>query len=180
MNDGHAVDLDAVPPLFPGSEVVYRRVGQHQTSGPDRQLHAEGQRREAVRRLHARPRGRVLRDRPRRQGHLGAAINEPDPRRAGPDRGRRGRRVHRARRRTSSSPCCKFGSLPFPISELSSEQISATLGEQFLNQSLLAGAIGIALVILFMLIYYRLPGLVASFALLYYTLVVLAIFRLSR
>ena len=72
----------------------------------------------------------------------------------------------------------KFGSLPFPIAELSSEQISATLGEQFLNQSLLAGFLGVALVILFMLIYYRLPGLVAAFALIYYTLVVLAIFRL--
>ncbi len=72
----------------------------------------------------------------------------------------------------------KFGSLPFPIKELSSEQISATLGEQFLNQSLLAGAIGIALVILFMLLYYRLPGLIAAFALVYYTIVVLAIFRL--
>ena len=71
----------------------------------------------------------------------------------------------------------KFGSLPFPIKELSSEQISATLGEQFLNQSLLAGFIGIALVITFMLLYYRLPGLVASFALIYYTIVVLAIFR---
>jgi len=72
----------------------------------------------------------------------------------------------------------KFGSLPFPIKELSSEQISATLGEQFLNQSLLAGFLGIALVIIFMLIYYRLPGVVAAFALIYYTLVVLAIFRL--
>jgi preprotein translocase subunit SecD len=72
----------------------------------------------------------------------------------------------------------KFGSLPFPIQELSSEQISATLGEQFLNQSLLAGFLGIVLVIVFMLLYYRLPGLVASFALIYYTLVVLAIFRL--
>ncbi|MGP1674185.1 MAG: protein translocase subunit SecD, partial [Candidatus Limnocylindrales bacterium] len=72
----------------------------------------------------------------------------------------------------------KFGSLPFPIVELSSEQISATLGEQFLNQSLLAGGIGIALVILFMLLYYRMPGIVAGFALIYYTLVVYAIFRL--
>src|SRR6476619_2953621 len=72
----------------------------------------------------------------------------------------------------------KFGSLPFPVKELSSEQISATLGEQFLNQSLIAGMIGIALVILFMLLYYRLPGVVASFALIYYTIVVLAIFRL--
>ncbi len=72
----------------------------------------------------------------------------------------------------------KFGSLPFPIQEISSEQISATLGETFLNQSLLAGLIGISLVIAFMLLYYRLPGLVAAFALVYYTIVVYAIFRL--
>ena len=72
----------------------------------------------------------------------------------------------------------QFGSLPFPIEELSNVTISATLGEQFLQASLLAGAIGIGLVITFMLIYYRLPGVVASFALVYYTLVVLAIFRL--
>jgi len=72
----------------------------------------------------------------------------------------------------------KFGSLPFPIVALSSEQISATLGSQFLNQTVLAGLIGIALVITFMLIYYRLPGGVASFALMYYTLVMVAIFRL--
>jgi protein-export membrane protein SecD len=72
----------------------------------------------------------------------------------------------------------QFGSLPFPIVELSNVTISATLGEQFLSASLLAGAIGIGLVITFMLIYYRLPGAIASFALIYYTLVVLAIFRL--
>ena len=72
----------------------------------------------------------------------------------------------------------QFGSLPFPIVELSNVTISATLGEQFLTQSLFAGAIGIGLVILFMLIYYRLPGLVASFALVYYTILVLAVFRL--
>jgi preprotein translocase subunit SecD len=72
----------------------------------------------------------------------------------------------------------QFGSLPFPVRELSSQTISPTLGEQFFNQSLLAGAVGILLVILFMLIYYRLPGVVASFALVYYTLVVLSLFRL--
>ena len=72
----------------------------------------------------------------------------------------------------------QFGSLPFPVKELSNVTISATLGEQFFSQSLLAGAVGILLVILFMLIYYRLPGVVASFALIYYTIVVLAIFRL--
>jgi preprotein translocase subunit SecD len=72
----------------------------------------------------------------------------------------------------------QFGSLPFPIEELSNVTISATLGEQFLQASLLAGAIGIGLVIAFMLIYYRLPGTVASFALVYYTIVLLALFRL--
>jgi len=79
---------------------------------------------------------------------------------------------------TDLTTILQFGSLPFPIDELSAQTISATLGEQFFNQSLLAGAIGIALVILFMLIYYRLPGVVASFALVYYTLVVLSLFRL--
>jgi len=72
----------------------------------------------------------------------------------------------------------KFGSLPFPIQEVSTEQISATLGTQFLHQSLLAGAIGILMVLIFMVVHYRLPGVVAGFALIYYTLVVLAIFRL--
>jgi preprotein translocase subunit SecD len=72
----------------------------------------------------------------------------------------------------------QYGSLPFPIEELSNDTISATLGAQFLSQSLMAGAIGIGLVILFMLIYYRLPGAIASFALIYYSLVVLAVFRL--
>jgi len=72
----------------------------------------------------------------------------------------------------------KFGSLPFPIAALSSDQISATLGSQFLTQTVLAGLLGIALVITFMLIYYRLPGAVASFALIYYTIVMVAIFRL--
>ncbi|HYL40166.1 MAG TPA: protein translocase subunit SecD, partial [Candidatus Binatus sp.] len=71
----------------------------------------------------------------------------------------------------------RFGSLPFPVEELSSDTIDPTLGAQFLAKSLLAGAIAIGLVMLFMLLHYRLPGAVASFALIYYTLVVLAIFR---
>ena len=72
----------------------------------------------------------------------------------------------------------KFGSLPFPIEKISDQQISATLGSEFLRQSLLAGAIGILLVLIFMLVHYRLPGLIAGFALVYYSLVVLALFRL--
>jgi preprotein translocase subunit SecD len=72
----------------------------------------------------------------------------------------------------------RFGSLPFPVEELASDTIDPTLGAEFLTRSLLAGGIAIALVILFMLIHYRLPGAVAAFALMYYALVVLAIFRL--
>jgi preprotein translocase subunit SecD len=72
----------------------------------------------------------------------------------------------------------KYGSLPFPIKEVQGTTISATLGKSFLSQSLLGGGIGIALVFLFMLLYYRLPGLLADAALVYYALVVYALFRL--
>jgi preprotein translocase subunit SecD len=72
----------------------------------------------------------------------------------------------------------RYGSLPFPVQEVSSDQVSATLGTDFLHQTLLAAAIGILLVFAFMIIYYRLPGVIASGALIYYTLVVLALFRL--
>jgi protein-export membrane protein SecD len=72
----------------------------------------------------------------------------------------------------------RYGSLPFPITPITNDNIPATLGREFLHQTLAAAVIGIALVFLFMLIYYRLPGAVASFALVYYAFVVLAIFRL--
>ena len=72
----------------------------------------------------------------------------------------------------------RYGSLPYPILPITNDQIPATLGQEFLHQTLTAAAIGILLVFLFMLIYYRLPGAVASFALIYYAVVVLAIFRL--
>ena len=72
----------------------------------------------------------------------------------------------------------RYGSLPFPVTEVSSEVTSATLGADFLRQTLIAAAIGILLVFAFMIIYYRLPGVIASGALIYYTLVVLALFRL--
>ncbi len=72
----------------------------------------------------------------------------------------------------------KFGSLPLEIREVGFSSISATLGLDFLKQTLLAGAVGIALVFAFMLIYYRVPGLVACIALIFYTIFVYAIFRL--
>jgi preprotein translocase subunit SecD len=72
----------------------------------------------------------------------------------------------------------KYGALPFPLHELTESYIPATLGKTFLDQTLLAGLIGIGLVMAFMLIYYRLPGLIACLALFYYSIVVLAIFRI--
>jgi preprotein translocase subunit SecD len=72
----------------------------------------------------------------------------------------------------------RFGSLPFPVEELASDTIAPTLGQEFLKSSLLAGAIAIMLVVFFMLLHYRLPGAVASFALLYYAILVLALFRI--
>ncbi len=71
-----------------------------------------------------------------------------------------------------------YGALPYPVAEESSQEIPATLGQAFLNQTLFAGAIGIGLVLIFMLVYYRLPGLIASLALVYYGIAVYAIFRI--
>jgi preprotein translocase subunit SecD len=72
----------------------------------------------------------------------------------------------------------RYGSLPFPVAEVSNDQVSATLGSEFLHDTIVAAAIGILLVFAFMIIYYRLPGVIASGALVYYTLVVFAFFRL--
>ena len=72
----------------------------------------------------------------------------------------------------------QFGQLPFPIQELANTTVSPTLGEAFLHQSLIAGMIAILMVVFFMVVHYRLPGVVASGALIYYALVVYALFRL--
>ena len=72
----------------------------------------------------------------------------------------------------------KYGSLPVQSRRSASRRSSATLGPDFLHQTLLAGAIGIVLVFVFMLVYYRLPGVVACIALIFYAVVVYALFRL--
>jgi preprotein translocase subunit SecD len=79
---------------------------------------------------------------------------------------------------TSLVTILKFGSLPFPIAEIGVTEVKATLGAAFLGQALFAGAVGILLVFLFMIMHYRLAGLVASGALIFYMLIVLALFRL--
>jgi preprotein translocase subunit SecD len=70
------------------------------------------------------------------------------------------------------------GALPGTINVVQSTEVGATLGANTVRVSLLAGGFGLAIVVLFMLLYYRLPGLVASLALMIYAAVVLAIFKL--
>lgn len=70
------------------------------------------------------------------------------------------------------------GALPVPIKLVSQQRVDASLGQKAVEKSLLAGLLGIALVALFMIGYYRLPGLLAVIALGVYSLLTLAIFKL--
>lgn len=70
------------------------------------------------------------------------------------------------------------GALPVPIKLLSQQNIGPSLGRDSVNKSLLAGLIGFLAVGLFMVVYYGLPGFLAVLALIVYTVVSLAIFKL--
>ena len=71
-----------------------------------------------------------------------------------------------------------YGRLPVPLEIIYDQTVSPILGADFIDMSLKAGLIGIALVMLFMIFYYRLPGLMASLALIFYGVLVLALFKL--
>ncbi len=70
----------------------------------------------------------------------------------------------------------RFGSLPVPLRIESTRQIGATLGEQSVEASIRAGAIGLMIVLLFMLLYYRLAGALADIALIIYAVLNIAVF----
>jgi len=71
----------------------------------------------------------------------------------------------------------KYGALPIPMKVVQQREIGATLGEDSVRRSVVAGAVGLAVVMVFMLLYYRLPGVLANAALLIYALIVFAIFK---
>ena len=71
----------------------------------------------------------------------------------------------------------RYGALPIALTIQSEETVGPTLGQNSIVQSAIAAAIGIGIVILFMLIYYRLPGLLADCALLLYAGLTFAIFK---
>lgn len=70
------------------------------------------------------------------------------------------------------------GALPVQLTVLQEQQVDATLGEDSVQRSVLAGEIGLLLVALFMILYYRVPGFLAAVALLVYTLLTMAVFKL--
>ena len=70
-----------------------------------------------------------------------------------------------------------FGALPLPIELQSTQTIGATLGEEVLQKGVQAGALGFVLVLAFMALWYRLPGLVAGVALVSYVTIMLALFQ---
>ncbi|BAZ96857.1 Protein-export membrane protein SecD [Dehalococcoides mccartyi] len=70
------------------------------------------------------------------------------------------------------------GRLPVPLEPIYEQTVSPTLGQNFVDLAVKAGLAGIILVMIFMIAFYRLPGLLASIALVFYGVLVLALFKL--
>ncbi len=79
---------------------------------------------------------------------------------------------------TSLSQQLNYGRLPVPLEIIYDQTVSPILGSDFVDKSVKAGLIGIAIVMLFMILYYRLSGLLASLALVFYGVLVMALFKL--
>jgi SecD/SecF fusion protein len=72
----------------------------------------------------------------------------------------------------------RIGSLPVDLKLISKTQVSATLGQQALHEGLIAGGVGLALVLLFLIIFYRVLGVIASLALIFYGIFLFALVKL--
>jgi preprotein translocase subunit SecD len=70
------------------------------------------------------------------------------------------------------------GSLPFPVEVVENRTVGATLGQDSIRSSIYAGMAGLLFVVVFMAVYYRLPGVIADVALAIYSLLTLACFSL--
>ncbi|HEY9295757.1 MAG TPA: protein translocase subunit SecD [Phormidium sp.] len=70
------------------------------------------------------------------------------------------------------------GALPFPVEVVENRAVGATLGRDSIQSSIYAGIVGLILVLIFMVVYYRLPGAIANISLLIYALLTLAAFGL--
>jgi protein-export membrane protein SecD len=76
------------------------------------------------------------------------------------------------------SQLLEAGRLPIPIELVQERDVDAILGADSLRKSVIAGLIGLALVLVFMVAYYRVPGLIAAVALIIYGVLMLAIFKI--
>ncbi len=72
----------------------------------------------------------------------------------------------------------KGGSLPFPVAVVENRTVGATLGQDSIRRSIIAGSVGLVLVLIFMVLYYRLPGVIADVALVVYGLLTMACYAL--
>ena len=72
----------------------------------------------------------------------------------------------------------KSGSLPVPLTLIQESNVDALYGAESLQRSLMAGLVGLGLVLIFVIAYYRAAGIVAAVALICYSVVTLAIFKL--
>ena len=79
---------------------------------------------------------------------------------------------------TELSKLLNAGRIPVPLTPIYEQTVSPILGSDFVDMSLKAGLIGLVLILIFMIVYYRLPGALASAALMFYAFSVLAIFKL--
>ncbi|MBR8829578.1 MAG: Protein translocase subunit SecDF [Chroococcopsis gigantea SAG 12.99] len=70
------------------------------------------------------------------------------------------------------------GSLPFPVAVVENRTVGASLGQDSIRRSIYAGVVGLLLVLIFMAVYYRLPGVIADVSLVIYTILSLAAFCL--
>ena len=70
------------------------------------------------------------------------------------------------------------GRLPVPLELIQERDVEALLGSESLRNSLLAGFVGLGIVMLFMLVYYRMAGVVASLALVFYAVALLSLFKM--
>jgi len=73
----------------------------------------------------------------------------------------------------------QYGALPIPLRIESNQKIGPSLGQESIDQSIKAGIVGLSAVLLFMLIHYRLPGLLADLSLIIYGLLNIAVFKLG-
>jgi len=71
------------------------------------------------------------------------------------------------------------GAFPIPLKVIQQQDVDATLGDEAVLHSVQAGLVAMLLIMAFMIVYYRLPGLIASLALVIYTAVILAIFKIG-